>query len=93
MVNPVNEAGDTMTFHLASCKAGPHSIGWVYQLAPGVRGGFTDMRQMALTVNSVAAGTVDFPVRFEVCLQAENRPKEYLKTGFKMTGNRRVDRR
>ena len=61
MVNPVNEAGDTMTFHLAACKAGPHSIGWVYQLAPGTRGGLTNVRQMALTINSVQIGNVDFP--------------------------------
>ena len=60
MVNPVNEAGDTMSFHLAACKAGYHSIGWVYQLAPGTRGGLTNRRSMDLNVNGVSVAQVDF---------------------------------
>ena len=59
-VNPRNEAGDSMTFHLAGCKAGPHSLGWVYQLAPGTRGGLTNRRSMDLNVNGVSVAQVDF---------------------------------
>ena len=60
-VNPVNEAGDTLRFHIGGCKAGAHSIGFVYQLAPGTRGGLTNHRTMNMKVNSLDVGDIDFP--------------------------------
>ena len=53
MVNPRHESGDSMTFHLAGCKAGAHSLGFAYQLAPGKRGGVTNLRTMQLSVNGI----------------------------------------
>ena len=56
MVNPQDETGATMTFHLGACSAGPHALGFVYQLAPGDRGGLTNQRPMQLNVNGANVG-------------------------------------
>jgi hypothetical protein len=61
MVNPQGETGATMTFHLGACKAGQHSLGFVYQLGPGDRGGLTNERRMQLNVNGVNTDLLSFP--------------------------------
>ena len=61
MVNPQDETGATMTFHLGACKAGQHSLGFVYQLGLGDRGGLTNERRMQLNVNGVNTDLLSFP--------------------------------
>ena len=50
-----------MTFHLGACQAGPHDVGFVYQLGPGDRGGYSNERPMQLNVNGANVGE---PIHF-----------------------------
>ena len=61
MVNPMEATGATMQFHLSACSAGTHSLGFVYQLAPGTSGGLTNQRNMQLNVNGANVKMMSFP--------------------------------
>jgi hypothetical protein len=57
IANFVNARGDTVTFHLYSCNAGAHKIGFNYALANDNNG--ANQRPLVVTINGLNAGPVN----------------------------------